>query len=287
MQNTTTSGTIEIMSKDNDDDSSIDSSKDNANAKDNPGIPANDGNPGAPGGENNIGYAENDSEGKGVSNGNEQESIQVRDLEKTALDNSWTLALKRVAISGFFPHLEEGKGLNVGKAAVAELISRHGGMLSTAARGNRDMLVVGHRPGQTNVFDTKNRSIKIMDLDGLEQLLSGALSYQEFVLTSPPVISEYSAGFQLEKDMTQPKPGHAQDSGTPVEAPEHPALPPTRAHIGGKVLTPEEISSPPRRIGLRLQTRRGKSFLIPPDSGRRRHTIAQPTLKAALSWPKD
>jgi hypothetical protein len=73
MQNTTTNGTIEIMAKDDDDDSSVDSSKDNANAKDNSGILAYNGNPGAPGGENNIRYAENNNKGNGVSNGNEQE----------------------------------------------------------------------------------------------------------------------------------------------------------------------------------------------------------------------
>jgi NAD-dependent DNA ligase len=71
---------------------------------------------------------------------------------------------------------------------VAELISRHGGMLSTAVRGNTDMLIMEHLPGRMMVKDAKKRGIKITDLDRLKQLLSRTLSYQEFVLTSPPVI---------------------------------------------------------------------------------------------------
>ena len=94
-----------------------------------------------------------------------------------------------MVISGIFPHLEEGEGLDVGKAVVEELISRHGGIVGNNVRGNTDMLIMGHLPGQTKVHDAEKHSIKILDLDTLGQLLVGSMSFQEFVQTSPQVIS--------------------------------------------------------------------------------------------------
>ncbi len=56
--------------------------------------------------------------------------------------------------------------------------------------------MVGDLPGKTKVHEAERRGVEISTLDTLEQLLQGALTFQEFIDTLAPVIGNYSEGFQ-------------------------------------------------------------------------------------------
>ena len=55
---------------------------------------------------------------------------------------------------------------------------------------------MGDLPGKTKVHEAKRCGVEISTLDTLEQLLQGALTFQEFIDTLAPMIENYSEGFQ-------------------------------------------------------------------------------------------
>ena len=97
---------------------------------------------------------------------------------------------------GTFPQLEEGEGSDVGKNAVKDLVQRHRGLIGSKIQGNRNLLIIGHLPGQVKVQEAERRGVKSETLDTLTRLLQGQLTFQEFIATPTPEITEYSAGSQ-------------------------------------------------------------------------------------------
>ena len=55
---------------------------------------------------------------------------------------------------------------------------------------------MGDLPGKTKVHEAKQHGVKISTLDTVEQLLQGALTFQQFIDTPAPVIENYSESFQ-------------------------------------------------------------------------------------------
>ncbi len=55
---------------------------------------------------------------------------------------------------------------------------------------------MGDSPGKTKVHEAERCGVEISTLDTLEQLLQGALTFQEFIDTPAAVIENYSEGFQ-------------------------------------------------------------------------------------------
>jgi hypothetical protein len=53
------------------------------------------------------------------------------------------LAEEKIVIMGVFPHLEEGKGLNVWKAQVKKIVWRHGGTIQDAVSSSTNLLILG------------------------------------------------------------------------------------------------------------------------------------------------
>jgi hypothetical protein len=103
---------------------------------------------------------------------------------------------KQIAITGIFPHLEEGNGLNVGKAQVAAMIQQHGGIIQGAVQGNTNLLIVGEEPGRKQVEEAIAQDTKMVALATVEQLFEGTISWEEFMQASSPIITKHSSGFQ-------------------------------------------------------------------------------------------
>ncbi len=97
---------------------------------------------------------------------------------------------------GTFPQLEEGEGSDVGKNAVKDLIQCHRGLVGSKIQGNSDLLIIGNLSGQVKVQEAERRGVKIATLDTLTRLLQGQLTFQEFIATPAPKITEYSASSQ-------------------------------------------------------------------------------------------
>jgi hypothetical protein len=62
------------------------------------------------------------------------------------------LSAKYVVLSGTFLHLEEGNGLDAGKAALKGIIASHG-IIDAKVQGRTNLLVIGNHPGRTKVRD--------------------------------------------------------------------------------------------------------------------------------------
>jgi hypothetical protein len=101
-----------------------------------------------------------------------------------------------MAITGIFPHLEEGEGLNVGKAQVEAMIQQHGGIIRGAVQGNANLLIVGKEPGRKKVEEAIARDTKMVALASVEQLFEGTISWEEFMQAPSPIITKHSSGFQ-------------------------------------------------------------------------------------------
>jgi hypothetical protein len=105
------------------------------------------------------------------------------------------LSVKYVILSGTFPHLEEGNGLNAGKAALKGIIASHGGIVDAKVRGRTHLLVIGNHPGRTKVGDAERRAVQIVHIFTLEMYLGGVMTFKELIGTAPPEITKYLASF--------------------------------------------------------------------------------------------
>ena len=106
----------------------------------------------------------------------------------------------QVVVSGVFPTLGGGVGLNEGKDAVAALLTESGASVKSglgkgfyaAAADGRAFLLVGDRPGASKVDAAREHRVKRIDLDGLKRLLAGdALSD-----VGAAIVTNLSDGYQ-------------------------------------------------------------------------------------------
>jgi hypothetical protein len=68
-----------------------------------------------------------------------------------ATTTTCVLAGKTVVLTGVFPELGGGSGLDLGKARARALVEAHGGRVTSAVSGRTDILLVGREPGFAKV----------------------------------------------------------------------------------------------------------------------------------------
>lgn len=72
---------------------------------------------------------------------------------------------KRVVLSGVFPELGGGAGLNVGKGKAKAMIESFGGIVTGSVSGKTDVLLVGREPGFSKVSQARSRpNVQMMDI---------------------------------------------------------------------------------------------------------------------------
>jgi hypothetical protein len=152
------------------------------------------------------------------------------------------LRSKKVVISGTLPQSEEGKGLDVGKNAVKDLIQHHGGLFGSKIQGNSNLLIIGNLAGQVKVQEAERRGVKVATLDTLTRLLQGQQTFQEFIMTPAPEITEYSASFQ-----GIPSPGQMAEATGPPPTEILESTTNSGSQEGQLDPSTEMIASPPRR----------------------------------------
>lgn len=105
------------------------------------------------------------------------------------------LTSKTFVLTGIFPELGGGAGLDLGKARCTAMIESFGGRVTSSVSGKTDYLVVGKEPGQSKVSQATSKGIKLIDILGLKTVLeSGAGARLE---SAPePTIGAFSAGYK-------------------------------------------------------------------------------------------
>lgn len=105
-----------------------------------------------------------------------------------------SLSGKTVVVTGLFPEVGGGVGLNLGKDKVKAMVTEFGGRITSAISGKTDILIVGKQPGFSKVLKARARStITMMDLNGVKNLIEGVDNGG--ALTKPMIIDSFSAGY--------------------------------------------------------------------------------------------
>ena len=112
------------------------------------------------------------------------------------------LAGKTVVLTGVFPQLGGGQGLDLGKARARAMIESFGGRVTGSVSGRTDVLLVGKEPGISKVTKARNQpGCMVVSLENLCELLNagymlpekGTAAAEE--LTKATKITSFSAGY--------------------------------------------------------------------------------------------
>ena len=112
------------------------------------------------------------------------------------------LAGKTVVLTGVFPQLGGGQGLDLGKARARAMIESFGGRVTGSVSGRTDVLLVGKEPGMSKVTKARNQpGCMVVSLENLCELLNagymlpekGTAAAEE--LTKATKITSFSAGY--------------------------------------------------------------------------------------------
>ena len=100
---------------------------------------------------------------------------------------------KTFVLTGTFPEVGGGAGLNLGKSRLEEWIELFGGRNTSAISGKTNYLVIGKAPGATKVQAAQRggvRCVMLVDLVKCVECHDAALES-----APPPTITEYSTGY--------------------------------------------------------------------------------------------
>jgi len=103
------------------------------------------------------------------------------------------LAGKTVVVTGIFPELGGGAGLELGKAKAKDLLTRFGARVTSAISGKTTALLVGKEPGFRKVSDARDKNIPLLGLDDLKSVIQQKVLMND---VGPLVVTDFSAGFR-------------------------------------------------------------------------------------------
>ena len=99
----------------------------------------------------------------------------------------------RFVMTGTFPELGGGGGLNLGKDKLKALITSFGGRVTSSVSGKTDILVVGKNPGFSKVSKARRQpNCKLMSLKDLTEYFEGNKKLNS---VEPMLIENFSAGY--------------------------------------------------------------------------------------------
>jgi len=108
---------------------------------------------------------------------------------------------KRFVLTGTFPEIGGGAGLNQGKDRTKEMIESFGGKVTSAVSGKTDFLLVGRDPGRSKVSQADKKDVPLIDLIALHKLLMGQATIEATAAAEAPKITNFSAGYPGQKQI--------------------------------------------------------------------------------------
>mmetsp|Transcript_20086 Transcript_20086/g.24860 ORF Transcript_20086/g.24860 Transcript_20086/m.24860 type:complete len:477 (+) Transcript_20086:73-1503(+) len=102
------------------------------------------------------------------------------------------LAGKTIVITGTFPELGGGAGLNLGKDKAKALCERFGARVTGSVSGKTNILLVGKEPGFSKVSQARTRGITLTSLDELTNIIKGQKQLED---VPPLLVKDFSAGY--------------------------------------------------------------------------------------------
>ena len=92
-------------------------------------------------------------------------------LIKSFQSNSNAHYIFASVLTGVFPELGGGGGLNMGKDKMKTLIENFGGRVTGSVSGKTNFVVVGKNPGASKVSQATAKSIPLVDLLALNRVM--------------------------------------------------------------------------------------------------------------------
>ena len=99
-------------------------------------------------------------------------------------------------LTGLFPELGGGSGLNYGKDKMKTMLQNFGGRVTGSISGKTNFLVVGKDPGASKVSKASAREIPLVDLLALNRVIHGQATLDDISTEPAPQITNFSAGFR-------------------------------------------------------------------------------------------
>jgi len=107
-----------------------------------------------------------------------------------------SLAGKKVVLTGIFPEVGGGAGLELGKAKVKLMVESFGGKVTGSVSGVTDYLITGQEPGFSKVTKARNSGrCTVVSLQQMATYLRGKKSLEASVQEEPVKISSFSRGY--------------------------------------------------------------------------------------------
>ena len=116
-----------------------------------------------------------------------------RQQNQLVVTETQVLQGKTVVMTGIFPEIGGGAGLNLGKDRLKGMLEKMGAKVRSAVSGKTDMVVVGTNPGMGKV--TAARSRPNCQLVGIQDLKLAVNGERELAALPEPEIEQYSAGY--------------------------------------------------------------------------------------------
>jgi len=106
------------------------------------------------------------------------------------------LAGKTFVLTGVFPEVGGGCGLELGKARVRGMIESFGGKVTGSVSGRTDFLCVGKAPGAVKVSQATTKNVPMVSVQNIKQCLEGGGGVASLSGVAPVQITSYSDGYR-------------------------------------------------------------------------------------------
>jgi hypothetical protein len=106
------------------------------------------------------------------------------------------LAGKTMVVTGIFPEIGGGSGLDLGKQKLKSILESFGARVTSSVSGMTDILMVGREPGMSKVGQARSKRTAMWDVVELLKRLKGGQETVNAPDEKPMIINEFSAGFR-------------------------------------------------------------------------------------------
>ena len=104
---------------------------------------------------------------------------------------------RTVVMTGIFPEVGGGAGLNLGKDKVKGMVQRFGGKVTGSVSGRTDILLVGKEPGFSKVSQARGSDkCQLLSLIEIKEVLEGAISLEGLRDKPKLLIDSFSGGYR-------------------------------------------------------------------------------------------
>jgi len=129
---------------------------------------------------------------------NQQQLVPLNQMKPlvTVPATANALAGKTFVMTGVFPELGGGVGLNLGKDKAKALIETFGGVVRSAVSGKTTHLLVGTEPGASKVDQARSRNVTLVNTKDLQKCLNlGDQAARQELGQEKVIIEAFSGGF--------------------------------------------------------------------------------------------